>query len=159
MKHLYMLNRPRAMLERLAYIGWLCITTASICALILSLTLAISGMGRELFLMGVCGSVVSGIVNYLGRKHLHFERSERSLEVVASYTMTPISAGHVARADSLRRVLEKWTLVEEQILAGKVEIWERQALRRQAQSLLAADPDLRNEFEEELSEHPELRDR
>jgi hypothetical protein len=147
------------MLERLAYVGWLGTTAASLCALILSLTFAVSEMGRELFLMGVCGTVLSGYVNYLGRKHLHFEQCERSLEVVASYSMNPVSAGHVARADSLRRVLEKWTYVEEQILAGKMEIWERQALRRQAQSLLAADPELRNEFEEELSEHPELRDR
>jgi hypothetical protein len=146
------------MLERLAYVGWLGITAASLCALILSLTLATSGLGLELLLMGVFGTVFSGFVNYLGRKHLHFDRCERSLEVVASYSMTPVTAGHGARADSLRRVLDKWSLVEEQILAGKVEIWERQTLRRQAQSLLAADPELRNEFEEELSEHPELKD-
>src|SRR5262245_38016223 len=48
-----MLNRARAMLERLAYFGWLALTTASLCALILSLTLAISGSGLELLLGGL----------------------------------------------------------------------------------------------------------
>jgi len=154
-----MLNRPRAMLERLAYIGWLGITTASLCSLILSMTLAISGMGVELFVAGACGTAISGFVNRYGRKHLHFDQSERSLEVVASYSLTPVTAGHAQRVDLLRRLLDIWTLVDAQISAGKMDIWERQALRRQAQSLLAADPELRNEFEDELSAHPELGDR
>jgi hypothetical protein len=154
-----MLNQPRAMLERLAYVGWLGITAASLCTLILSFTFAISGSGAPLFLAGLGGISISGVVNYLGRKHLHFERCERSLELVASYGMLPVSPGHAERADLLRQVLEKWTQVEGQILSGEVDIWERQALRRQAQSLLAADPALRVEFHDELSEHPELRDR
>jgi len=154
-----MLNRPRAMLERLAYIGWLGITTASLCALILSLTLAVSGMGGELFLAGACGTAISGVVNRLGRRHLHFDKCERSLELVASYAPNRATPGHAERADLLRRLLEKWTEVDQEILDGKSDVWERQALRRQARSLLAADPDLLNEFEDELSAHPELTDR
>lgn len=154
-----MLNRPRAMLERLAYIGWLGITTASLSALILSMTLAISGAGGRLFFAGVVGTVIAGAMNRYGRRHLHFDQCERSLEVVASYSLTPVTAGHAERADLLRRLLDKWTLVDAQISAGTMDIWERQTLRRQAQSLLAADPELRNEFEDELSAHPELSDR
>jgi hypothetical protein len=130
---------------------------ASICALILSLTLVVSGVGRELFLAGACGTLASGILNHFGRKHLHFDQCERSLELVTPFRLNPVSRGHAERADLLRRVLEKWTQVEAEIVEGKVDIWERQALRREAQSLLAADPELRNEFEDELSEHPELK--
>jgi hypothetical protein len=154
-----MLNRPRAMLERLAYIGWLGITTASLCALILSLTLSISGVGGELFVAGVCGTALSGVVNRYGRKHLHFDKSERSLELVASYAPNRTTAGHAERADLLRRLLDRWMEVDQQILDGKSDVWERQVLRRQAISLLAADPALRNEFEDELSAHPELTER
>lgn len=153
---LVMLNRPRAMFERLAYIGWLGITTASLCALILSLTLAISGLGGELFLMGACGTAISGLMNRYGRRHLNFDRCERSLEQVTPYSRLPVTPDHAERADLLRRLLEKWSLVDEQILAGTTDIWERQDLRRQTLSLLAADPELRNEFEDELSAHPEL---
>ena len=144
------------MLERLAYIGWLGMTTASLCTLILSLTLAISGMGSELFIAGACGTVLSGFVNRLGRRHLHFDRCERSLELVASYSPSSVTPGHIERAEKLRRLLEKWTQVDEQIEAGISDVWERQALRRHARSLLAADPELLNEFEDELASHPEL---
>lgn len=151
-----MLNRPRAILERLAYIGWLGITAVSICTLILSLTLAISGVGAELFFAGACGTALSGFVNRYGRRHLHFDRCERSLEMVASCSPNAVTAGHAERADLLRRLLEKWTQVDALILEGKMDVWDRQDLRRQALSLLAADPDLRGEFADELSEHPEL---
>ena len=67
--------------------------------------------------------------------------------------MTP---GHIERAEKLRRLLEKWTQVDEQIEAGISDVWERQALRRQARSLLAGDPELLSEFEDELASHPEL---
>ncbi|HET6407867.1 MAG TPA: hypothetical protein VFG14_08290 [Chthoniobacteraceae bacterium] len=144
------------MLERLVYVGWLVITAASLSALILSLTFAVSGGGGGLFLSGAGGIVISYALNRIGRAHLNFDRCERSLEVVSSYGMLPVQPGYEERASSLRRILEEWTLVEEQILAGKTDIWQRQALRRRAQSLLAADPNLRQEFEEELSAHPEL---
>jgi hypothetical protein len=147
------------MLERLAYIGWLGITTASLCTLILSATLAISGVGFELFLAGACGTAIAGFLNRYGRKHLHFDQCERSLEVVASFSPNTVSAGHAQRADRLRQLLDQWTQVDAEISAGKMDIWERQALRQQALSLLAADPELRREFEDELSAHPELTDR
>lgn len=147
------------MLERLAYIGWLGITTASLCALILSLTLAISGVGGELFVAGICGTALSGVVNRYGRKHLHFDKSERSLELVAAHSPNRMTPDHAERAERLRRLLDRWIEVDQQILDGKSDVWERQALRRQARSLLAADPDLFIEFEDELSAHPELTER
>jgi hypothetical protein len=146
------------MLERLVYVGWLGITAASLSALILSLTFAVSGMVGELFVAGVFGTAFSGLLNRYGRKHLHFDQCEQALEFRETGGFFPVSVAHQDRADSLRRVFEEWTQVDEQILAGKMDVWERQALRRQAQSLLTADPDLRNEFEYELSEHPELKD-
>jgi hypothetical protein len=152
-----MLNRSRAMFERLVYVGWLGFTAASLSALILSLTFLATGMGGELLVAGVLGTVISGIVNRYGRRHLHFDRCERALEFRETGGLFPATLARQNHAESLRRVFEAWTEVDEQILAGKMDVWERQALRRQARSLLDADPALRDEFRDELSEHPELK--
>jgi hypothetical protein len=152
-----MLNRSRAMLERLVYVGWLGFTAASLSALILSLAFVATGLGRELLLVGASGTVISGIINRYGRKHLHFDQCERALEFRETGGLFPATLSHQNHSESLRRVFEAWTEVDEQILAGKMDVWERQALRRQARSLLDADPALRDEFRDELSEHPELK--
>jgi hypothetical protein len=145
------------MFERLVYVGWLGFTAASLSVLILSFAFVATGLGGELLLAGLFGIVISGIVNRYGRRHLHFDQCERALEFRETGGLFPAAKGHREHAESLRRVFEAWTEVDEQILAGKMDVWERQALRHQARSLLDADPSLRDEFRDELSEHPELR--
>jgi hypothetical protein len=151
-----MTNSPRSILERLAYASWLGVTGVSVIALIISLAMALSGTGLGMFIAGSGGFLLSRVIHDLGRRHLHFDECERTLEFRETGGLFSIDTEHDQRALSLQRALEEWNALDERGLTGEIDIWRRQALRRQVQSLLARDPELKKEFQEELRDHPDV---
>lgn len=152
-----MMNSPREMLERLAYVIWLVITGASVCMIFLSAVMGFEGSAAALFLGGVAGILASRLLHTHGHKHWHFDECTASLEYLSQETYYPGTLEHENRANSLRKVFHDWEELEIEgpMLHGD-DVWRRHALRREAQSILDADPALRQEFQYEISQRPEL---
>jgi len=145
------MNSARAILERLAFVLWLALTGSSIGAALLSAWFDWPAPGLAVFLAGSGGSIFSALLRHYGRARLHFEECEASLE----FGLPRESA----RAEHLRRVFDSWEALDAQRESGGIDVWRVHELRREAASLLEAEPALRATFERELSRRPELRDR
>jgi hypothetical protein len=149
-----MLNSPREMLERLAYLIWLAITATSISAIFLAVFKGVHGAGLGLFAGGIGGTILSRLLHGDGRKHLHFDDCEDSLDFNGDG-----DPEHAARAENLRRLLARWNQLDARREQDEEDTWQVLAIRRETQSLLDADPGLRSEFDRQLARHPELRNR
>ena len=140
------------MLERLAFVVWLAVTSFSIGVVGVSPWFTWPQPGLAVFLAGSGGCILAWLLGRFGREKLHFAECEDSLQF-----RDPSADGD--RADHLRRVFDTWEELDAQRESGSVDVWRVQELRREAASLLQRDPRLRAEFEHELSRHPELGDR
>lgn len=144
------------MLERLAFVVWLAVTSISIGVVSMSPWFSWPEPGLTVFLGGSGGGVLAWMLGSYGRKRLHFAECEESLH----FTEAPGTISEDdERADHLRRVFSTWEELDDLRSRGGGDVWQVQELRREAASLLRADPRLRAEFERELSSHPELGDR
>lgn len=144
------------MFERLAFVGWVVLTAGAIGAVAMSAWFPWPRPGCPVFLGGGGGCLLAWMVGAFGRAHLHFTECENSLE----FRELPRTAPEEEeRADHLRRVFDSWEELDARRADGDGDVWQVQELRREAASLLRADPNLREEFAHELSQHPELRDR
>ncbi len=142
------------MLERLAFIVWMGLTTTSIGFVGLSLYEPWPHPGLSMFLAAGGGCVLAWMLGTYGRARLHFAECEKALNEAA----TPAIEDDPT-ADRLRRLLDSWEELDARRDLGGIDPWRVQELRREAASILQSDPRLRTEFARELSRHPELGDR
>jgi hypothetical protein len=150
-----MLNSPRVMFERFAYTLWLLFTVASLAAALHGgVLLLLAGRAWLPFLLGAASLGFAMFLRRLGRRHLRFDACEASLDFTE---WTIASREYEARAGQLRRVFDRWDAVDASRARGDGDVWQVLALRREAQTLLDADPALRTEFQHQLARHPELR--
>lgn len=154
-----MLNDTRAILERLVYVIWMALTAVSIGLLALSPFFDWPAPGAPVLSFALGGFLLSRLLHHVGYTRLRFQEHGESLDGIAKRGLAPGSPEHLARVMSLRRVLEQWDVLEEERESGQADVWAIHALRREAQSLLRLDPELRAEFDHELSRRPGLRDR
>ena len=146
-------NSPRAIFERLTFVIWLALTAVSIGTVSMSPWSTWPSPGVAMFLGGGGGCVLAWMLGTYGRAHLHFRECEDSFEFRELPGVMPADED---RAGHLRRVFDSWEELNARRARGDADIWQVQELRREAASLLRADPQLREEFAHELSRHPEL---
>ncbi len=144
------------MFERLTFVVWVALTCVSIGAVSLSPWFPWPSPGIAVFFGGGGGCILAWLLGAYGRAHLHFSECEDSFEFRELPGLLPADED---RADHLRRVFDSWEELNARRDRGEADIWQVQELRREAASLLRADPNLREEFARELSRHPELGDR
>jgi hypothetical protein len=148
------MNTPRAMLERLAFVCWLALTSVSVGLLGMSPWLGREGVG--LFLAAAGGAILAWVLDDYGRRHLHFAECTAAFDFVEVPDIFNGGVPHLQRAENLRRLFDAWDDLAERRLRGEGDVWQVQSLRHEAEALLEADPQLRAEFEQELTRHPEL---
>jgi hypothetical protein len=144
------------MFERLAFVVWMVLTSVSIGVVCMSPWFAWPSPGLAVFLAGAGGCILAWLFGTYGRASLHFSECEASFEFNEAPGVIPEDE---EPSDHLRRVFDSWEELDARRDRGDGDIWQVQELRREAASLLRADPHLREEFAHELSRHPELGDR
>jgi hypothetical protein len=149
-----MLNSPQVMFERFIYTLWLLFTVAALGAAMYGGILLLTGQAFVPFLIGSSGLYCSWVLRRMGRRHLRFDASEASLDFTV---WSATSREYDERAMHLRRLFDQWDAVDASRAHGDGDVWQVLALRREARSLLDADPALRAEFRLQLARHPELR--
>jgi hypothetical protein len=154
-----MLNPARTMLERLAYLGWLGLTASSIGVLGVTPWQHWPYPGLFMLSGGLGGFILSRILNSVGRAWLHFAERAEEFDHAGANGFLPGTPEHEARANTLRQLFHQWEALDALRARGEADIWQVQAVRRQAESLLRADPQLRSEFMYEVSRRPELGER
>lgn len=144
------------MFERLAFLVWMALTALSFGFLGLSPWFRWPDPGAFVCLGSVAGLVLAWALRLWGKSRLHFDEHQHSFDTAGSSGFLPGSPEHEARAENLRKLFYEWDALAERQARGEGDIWQVAEIRREAQALLDADPQLRVEFDYHVSRHPEL---
>ena len=146
------INKPRAILERLAFLCFLALFIGSCGLAGLGVIFGMHGELRPVCL-GAAGLMLFVALRPLGYKHLHFREWEDSFEPSDAQNAAAFDGDADRRAQELCELFVELARLKTQLATGGGDVWSVQAVRHQAAALVAHDPSLREAFAEELSEH------
>ena len=143
-----MTHPVRPILERLAYVVYLGLVVCSVGITWLGGIVGfITGNFGPMWL-AVLGLALSMAVHAIGHARWHFRECEKSLSRGAGPDGLLRTEAETRQAGACATLLAR--------LETAPDVWSRGETRRALQKLLEAGPELREEFEEEISRHPDL---
>jgi hypothetical protein len=138
----------RPILERLAYVFYFVVLVCSIGFTWLGGMMGWITGNYTALLVAMAGLVLSRWLHIQGFTHWHFRECEDGMNAVETGASWPRPDREEALAGEIEQLFTR--------LDAEADVWARGDLRREIATRLATAPALREEFAENLADHPEL---